>query len=79
MSKAKRFSRRWTIQLALAIVLGAAAVACVSVSGDVVGRLVDERGCPAAGAYIAYYYSGTRSDRGRARAAAEDAGRDDRP
>ena len=53
MSRAKRFSRRWTIQLAFAIALGAATVACVLVSGDVVGR-------PAAGAYIAYYYSGTR-------------------
>jgi hypothetical protein len=60
MSRGKRFSRRWAIQLALAIVLGGAAVACVSVSDDVVGRLVDQRGRPAAGAYIAYYYSGAR-------------------
>ena len=60
MSWAKRFSGRWAIQLALAIALGAVAVACVSVSADVVGRLVDERGRPVASAHIAYYYSGTR-------------------
>jgi hypothetical protein len=40
--------------------VASAAVACVSSAPEVTGRLVDMRGQPAAGAFVAYYYSGHR-------------------
>lgn len=54
-----RGARRLARRVALAVA-SASAAACVSSAPEVTGRLVDMRGQPAAGAFVAYYYSGHR-------------------